>query len=121
MVNVLPPRWPLVRVRKAPTWAASRAQLPPHQQPRRRTLRLVFVHEPECVDGACKLFAFGRRHFEAAEDTSVGRAVVSVVEERDVPACSEARQKLEKRAGAFGKLEGEEHLVTGGGGAAADH
>src|SRR4029453_15085548 len=60
-------------------------------------------------------------HLEAREDASEVRAVISVVEQADVPASAKLLEKRHERAGAFGKLEPAQPFVYNFGAPAADH
>jgi hypothetical protein len=55
-----------------------------------------------------QLVPFAGCGLQPAEHPPEGRAVVSVVEKRDVPARAERREELQERAWTLGKFEGED-------------
>ena len=75
-----------------------------------------------------KLFEIGAKSLEFAaveldahQHPPIGGAVVAVVEQADVPAAAQPREKVEQGAGAFGKDEAEQPLVLHLGRVAAHH
>ena len=61
--------------------------------------------EAELLERGCEFAALAAGDLEAAQDAAEAGAVVSVVEQGDVPAAAERGQELEQGAGALGELE----------------
>src|SRR5581483_2831709 len=84
----------------------------------RRVGGLVEGLVAEPGEEAPELLLLRRRHLHPGEDAAVVGAVVSVVEEADVPALADALEKAHQRARPLWELEPVQHLVLRAGAAA---
>jgi hypothetical protein len=93
----------------------------PQEQLVRRVVGLLEVRIAERVKRALELRALSCRHLQPAQHATVGRPVVAVMEQRDVPAPADRVEEVHQRARSFRELETVEVLVGQAGHASADH
>src|SRR3546814_9610339 len=104
------------RARRAPTAIRScraYASIRTQEQLVRRIGGFLGVLVTERIQRTSAFGPFLLRDLQAAEHATVGGAVIAIVEERDVPACTDRLQELRAGAGTLRKLETEQALKIG--------
>src|SRR5258706_3030606 len=83
--------------------------------------RFLGVGIPQGLQMAQELLALGLRDLDAREHPAIVRAVIAIVEQRDVPRRAHGLQEAQQRTGTLRELEAEHEFIGQGAAHAADH
>src|SRR5690606_15225995 len=86
-----------------------------------RVLRLIPVWVAQAVEEGLEHLLVGRRHLNTDQNTAVIVALVTVVEETDIPFRAHGAQKRHQCTGALWEFKAEQHFVFGERRLAAHH